>query len=193
MRIVLILLAALLVSSCGSGTPPKFYRLVVSPPAGAAGKTAIEAPITLAAVHIPPSLDRAELVRQTGQTEVAVDSQQRWAAPLADMIRDVLSQDLAARLPPGKVIPPDAPAAPGMRKIVVTIVAFGPDQRQEMHLAGDWSLLNEGAANPSLRREFALTLASSAADGAEQAAGMSRSLGQLADAIAAALSEEGGG
>jgi uncharacterized lipoprotein YmbA len=38
-----------------------------------------------------------------------VSQQDRWTAPLGDMTRNVLSQDLASRLPNGAIIPPDAP------------------------------------------------------------------------------------
>jgi uncharacterized lipoprotein YmbA len=187
-----LLLVALLATACSSGTPPKTYSLVAIPPGGGSGGHALSAPITLAAVHIPPTLDRKELVRRVGQTEVAVDSQERWAGPVADMIREVLSQDLAARLPNGQVIPPDAPPSARMRQIVVTIVEFGMDQGQEIRLAGEWSMLADGAPDAVLRREFALTVAWPAPGGAGQAEAMSRSLSQLADAIVAALSEKGG-
>lgn len=188
---VMILAAILLVAACGSSPPTQFYRLAVISP-GSRTEQPIPAPVTLAMVHIPPSLDRAELVRQTGQTQVSIQSQDRWAGSLSDMIRDVLSQDLASRLPSGAVIPPDAPAAADMRGIVVTIVEFGPDGQKQIRFAGDWSILPEGAKTPALRRDFALTLPWSGAGGADQAEAMSRALAQLADAIAAALSEKGG-
>jgi uncharacterized lipoprotein YmbA len=147
-------------------------------------------PVQVAAVHIPPVLDRRQLVRMTGENRVQISDTERWSAALDDMVRNVLSQDLAARLPQGRVILPDAPPPPGTGTLVVTIAQFGPEATGDVHLTGSWTLLTGGSDTPILERDFHLE-AGPAASADATAAAMSRTLGQLASAIASTLSQHG--
>jgi uncharacterized lipoprotein YmbA len=48
-------------------------------------------------VRIPGELDRNELVQRIDSTRLKISEQDRWAAPLDDMIRRVLTADFQAR------------------------------------------------------------------------------------------------
>lgn len=103
------------------------------------------------------------------------------------MVRQVLTTDLAARLPPGMIAPADE-TQPGraVRSIVVHISAFTPDASGRLVLDAGWA---PTAADPHQsipwQRER-ITIIGVSEFAAEPAA-MSRALGVLADRVAAAL------
>jgi uncharacterized protein len=183
-RMPLTLAALLLLAGCGSSPKTHFYTLSPVPGSGA---PALSAPVTVADTMLPPALDRREMVRLTSANTVEISDQERWAAPLGDMTRRVLSQDLAQRLPGGAVILPDAPAPPHTRRIAVAIAQFAPDGHGRIVLTGSWSLVADGTDKPLLRRDFSLAIPSPGSGGDAQAAGMSRLLGKLASDIATGL------
>jgi len=80
-------------------------------------------PIRLDRVTIPTELDRAQLVRRIDATRLQIIEGDRWAAPLDDTIRRVLSGDLAARLPVSMVANPNEPSVGEKRQSlsVVTV------------------------------------------------------------------------
>ena len=63
------------------------------------------------------TLDRPEVVTQILPNRLSIDESDRWGAPLAQLMRRTLAQDLTSRLPPGMFIFPDAPA-PGNRGMI---------------------------------------------------------------------------
>jgi uncharacterized lipoprotein YmbA len=188
LRRTLPLLLVLALADCGTSPKTHYFTLAAVPPQEPP-KASVAAPVTIAAVHVPPSLDRREMLRRTGANSVDISGEERWTAPLDEMIRRVLSRDLAERLPKDKVVLPDAPAPPHTAQIVVTIAQFGPDANGRVALEGSWSLLKGSRGEPALRRDIALETDSSAADAAAEAAAMSQLLGQLASRIADTLAE----
>ncbi|HEY1582849.1 MAG TPA: ABC-type transport auxiliary lipoprotein family protein [Chthoniobacterales bacterium] len=172
---------ALILSGCGSSPKTHFYTLSTTP--AASGQHSISSPVQVTAVHLPPSLDRRQMVRMTGANSVEVSEVDRWSGAFDEMIRNVLSQDLAVRLSAGRLIFPDAPPLPGTRMIVVTVAQFGPTADGEVQLQGSWALLGEASGRPMQEHNF-LFRAGPAPDAAATAAAMSRTLGELASAIA---------
>jgi uncharacterized lipoprotein YmbA len=184
-------LLILTLTACASSPPTRFFALdPVSPGASPAADQAggSHAAVKIDAVHIPPALDRDSMVRGESDNQLEISSQDRWAGDLGEMIRRVLTQDLAQRLPSGSVIAPESPAPPSARGLVVDILTFQP-QGGEVVLDADWTLLEGTQSNAVMRRSVHLTApAASSAQG--QAAAMSTLLGQLADGVA---SQIGGG
>lgn len=186
MRLAIAFLAVLALAGCGTSPQTRYFTLSVA--AGPAKvRHAITAPVTVAAVHVTSSLDRSEMVRRTGANRVAISDKDRWTAPLGTMTRRVLSQDLAARLPPDMVVPAHLPVPPHATRIVVSIAWFGPDASGRVRLDGGWSLIEGGAEKPALRGVISLKSGATAEGGDAQAAVMSRLLGRLATRIAASL------
>ena len=104
LRIVLLSLPLMMLYGC-SASPPTRYYILDSVAAAQGGAAATAAPgsgplVRLEPVVIPPELDRLELVTRSGPYRLRISDSERWAAPLDDQIRRVLSQDLAERLPP---------------------------------------------------------------------------------------------
>jgi uncharacterized protein len=175
---------------CGSSPPTHFFTLDPTAPQ-AQVKVTSNAPIQVASVHIPPALDRLSMVRGEQDHQLTISDQDRWGAPFDDMTRRVLTQDLSRRLPPGMVLPPDAKVSGNARGIVVDILSFQPDASGQVMLDANWTLLQGDPDKPVLRRSAHLT-DRGGASAADQAAAMSRLVGQLADQIISGLSSSQG-
>jgi uncharacterized protein len=176
---------AVIVAGCATSPPSQFYRLTaVEPAAAAASDGSRRGPVIVAAVHIPYSLDRQEIVRTGPGNALEIAGLQRWGAPLDEMIQRVLTQDLIERLPATRVVLPSAPTPAGTERIVVDILAFQCDADGEVTLEGSWSLLAPGASAPALIHAIRESETTSATDYNRQAAVMSEMLGRLADDIA---------
>jgi len=187
LRLIPVLLV-LTLAGCASSPPTRFFGLdpvSAGAPAAADRSGARGEPVKVDAVHIPPALDRDSMVRGESDNQLEISSQDRWAGDLGEMIRRVLTQDLAERLPAGMVIAPESPAPPSARGLVVDILTFQP-QAGGVVLDADWTLLQGTQTNPVIRRSVHLTApAASSAQG--QAAAMSTLLGELADGIASQI------
>lgn len=189
-RLIFALLV-LTLSACASSPPTRYFALDPVASGAASRGGGMSAPVKIDAVHIPPALDRDSIVRGESDNQLQISSQDRWAGDLGEMIRRVLTQDLATRLPSGTVIAPESPAPPSARGVVVDILTFQP-QAGQVVLDADWTLLEGTQSNPVLRRNAHLTApAASSAQG--QAAAMSTLLGQLADDMAADIGKAGSG
>jgi len=84
-----------LITGCASSAPLRYYTLSEVPPSTEA--TSATPAIRVGRVRIPGELDRNEIVQRIDATRLKIAEQDRWAAPLDDMIRRVLSADLQAR------------------------------------------------------------------------------------------------
>jgi hypothetical protein len=181
-RLLAALLLLLTLAACASSPPTRFFALDPAPGNAAADGSGGKA-VKVDAVHIPPALDRNSMVRGESDNQLEISSQDRWAGDLGEMIRRVLTQNLASRLASGMVIAPESPAPPSARGLVVDILTFQPQGGGEVVLDADWTLLEGTQSNPVLRRSVHLTVPGvSSAQG--EAAAMSTLLGQLADDIA---------
>lgn len=173
-------------SGCAHSPPTAFFTLDPVPPERAAAVAAI-APVQLAAVHIPTLLDRPEIVKAIAGQRVEISEREHWAAPLAELLRKVLTQDLIARLPAGTVILPGAPAPAEVRRLVVNLLELGADPAGRATMQGSWTLLAGQNAQPLLSQEIRLSVESAPEDAGAQAAAIGRLSGELADDIAARL------
>jgi uncharacterized lipoprotein YmbA len=182
----LIIAAALMLPACASSPPTHFFTLT---PAASVGRSSAAPafPVQVAAVHIPAILDRQAMVRQTGPNALSISDQNRWGAPLGEMARNVLTQDLTERLPQGAVILPDAPATASAARLVVDIASFTEEAGGRVRLQGSWALMRGQPPKTILNRDMNLECKAGGDDPAAQAAAMSRLVGQLADSIVADL------
>jgi uncharacterized lipoprotein YmbA len=89
------------------------------------------------------------------------------------------------------VLPPDARLSGNARGVVVDILSFQPDESGRVVLDADWTLLQGDPAKPVLRRSVHLT-GQGGASATDQAAAMSRLVGQLADQIATGVASSRG-
>jgi uncharacterized protein len=93
-------LAVVCLVGVGAGctsAPVRYYTLTPTPdktlPASEAAL-----PVDVRVLHIPPQLDRAELLVRTGPSEVTVLDNEQWASPVKDEVKQALSLELQRRL-----------------------------------------------------------------------------------------------
>lgn len=84
-------LGVLLVTGCASSPPMRFYTLSA---VSSSTETANAGAIRVGRVRIPAELDRIEIVQRVDANRVSLGELDRWAAPMEDMIRRVLTADL---------------------------------------------------------------------------------------------------
>jgi uncharacterized lipoprotein YmbA len=183
---------AWLVSAAAACTsaPIRYYTLIPPPdkPLQAAKATlAIEVRV----VHIPPELNRSELMVRTGPTETAPLDNEQWASPMKDEIKGAVRLELERRLDRMSGLPAS------FTKLVLDIDV----QRLEAELGryavleASWRADLSGAGQPGAR----VTTCAFRADEeihsgyAGMVEGYQREIAALADAIVARLTSPAGG
>ncbi|MFT0170694.1 membrane integrity-associated transporter subunit PqiC [Paraburkholderia mimosarum] len=183
-----LLAAPMSFAGCGHSAPTHYLTLdATGAGAGMPLSTRPMAPVQLSAVHIPAVLDRPEVVTQTGPNRLKIDDTARWGAPLAQMMRSALAQNLEKRLPAGAFVFPDAPAPAGTRTLVVTVLDCETTASATLTLQASWALLSGQPVQTSLTQQATLNAEVTGQDAAAQAAALSRVLGELSDRIAASI------
>jgi uncharacterized lipoprotein YmbA len=186
-----VLLSCCLLFACGSSPPTRFYILNEITPATAApaATTSNQIPVRVEPVSIAPELDRPELVTRIGPNRVHVAGSDRWAAPLPEQIRRVLSDDLSARLPRGSVADPNELNTKDPRRLLtIAIDEFYGDDSCAVTLRASWSLTIPSVASQHGTEQ--VQVPAIAPCSGELAAAMSRALGTLADRIAAVVAAQ---
>ncbi len=170
-------------AACGSSPPTRYFALAEVVPREPV-TTAIEgAPLRVESITLPAELDRLELVRHEGANRVRIAGSDRWAAPLDEQIRAVLSEDLAARLPSGSVANPGEPVTQDPRRLLsIEFVQFEVGESCAVTLQADWTLTQPQGMS-ARGHEQVQTPARGQCDG-QEAAALSTALGSLADRIA---------
>jgi len=165
-------------------TPPPAKSLPVSEPTFA---------IDVRVVHLPPQLNRSELMIRTGPTEVMLLENERWAAPVNDEIKDALRLDLQRRL--RRVI--GSRAAFTKLTLDIDVQHFEAELGRYALLEASWSatLSTTGQRSTGARATTCRFQADEKIQTgyAEIVEGYQREIAALADAIAAALIGLAGG
>ena len=164
---------SLLLGACASSPPTRFYTLSDTP--GEATAPAGASQVLITVVSIPGEIDRPELVRRIGPNQLSVADLDRWAAPLDDTIRRVLTDDIARRVP--------GPVSQPPRLVAVDVREFYGDASCNVTLRAVWALKQAGA-EPVTEE---IRVPSSGACPATLADTMSTALGQLSDRIIAGV------
>lgn len=172
-----------LLAACGSSPKTQFYTLDPVPPQGAM-PAAPSIPVQVASVHIPPALDRQEMVRESAPHQLDISDQNRWGGSLDNMVQRVLTQDLAQRLSPSSVVLPQEPAPAPHDAIVVDILQFDQDASGQVIFDGSWSLTASDSDKPLTSRHVRLSARAGSNSYSDQVAVMSKLIGELSDNIA---------
>jgi uncharacterized protein len=187
-----IAVGSTLLVACASSPPMHYYTLTEAPAPSRLAIAEGAAPVRVDRVTIPTELDRSQIVRRLGATQLQIVENERWAAPLDETIRRVLSNDLAARLPQGAVANPNEPSVGEKRQsLTIDFAEFYGDPACTVTLRASWTL--KQSDSNSLHGEEQAT--GSPPEGCKGAgsipAAMSQALGKLSDLIAAAVSGPG--
>jgi len=184
-------MAALLLAGCGSSPASKFYVLTADPVPQRSWtgvpKTVAPNTIALGRVSLPGALDRPQIARRKGGNEIVFSDEERWAGPLDDMVRRVLADDLAARLPAGVSLIESAAKPPPGVIIAVEVSRFDADESGNVTLTARWEALGPAGRPLGPARESTITEPGSGKDAAAVATAMSRAVAALSARIAAGL------
>lgn len=181
-----------LMGACSSSPPTRFYTLSETAPETHSGAQLGADSVRIYRVAIPGELDRPQLVRRVDANRLQIAEQDRWAAPLDEMIRRVLSGDLARRLSAGPLADAsDASPAGGQHSLSVEVREFYGDANCNVTLRAAWTPKESSAtAHPQTSRatteDIHVSSTGPCPDGLP--ATMSVALGQLSDRIVAGIS-----
>ena len=178
------LMAVMLVAGCHSA-PTRLFTLYGV--AAASSRNAYAGPpVRIDAVHVPPALDRIEVVGDIAPGEESISDLDHWSAPLGQVARQALAADLVTRLPEGRVIFPHLSKPAGALGISVDVLDISSDSRGTTLLAS-WIVTPAGALVRSAGGTVTLHTDLASHGAAATAQALSALLGQLADRIAADL------
>jgi uncharacterized lipoprotein YmbA len=169
-RLVLAALPVMLLLACQSA-PTRTYTLYATP--GSASKEYGGPALRVDSVHMPATIDRIEIMLDVAPGELKISDFDHWSAPLGEMARQTLSQDLILRMPPGKVIFPHLLKPSGALGITVDIL--------------NWTILPQAADAASRGGSVSLSTPNSNGGALDTVRALSTLLGQLADRIVAGL------
>ena len=82
----------------GCTSAPVHYYTLAAPPDRNLPATQTILAIDVRVVHIPPQLNRSELIVRAGPSEVTLLDNERWASPVSDEIKNALRLELQRRL-----------------------------------------------------------------------------------------------
>ncbi|HJS86857.1 MAG TPA: PqiC family protein [Acetobacteraceae bacterium] len=188
MRRAASLLVALLLAACASAKTDT-YTLSAVPPVHVAAGPPVRPPLEVGEVSIPATIDRDEIVIRAPGDRLDVSSNSVWGAPLDQLIRRALSDDLSERLPPGSVLALGDPAPPhGLRIIAVSIDQFSGDTSGRVVLRASWIVSRSGERPTGKPHRERIEIDAGTGIPRAVVPAMSRALGVLADRIAAGVS-----
>ena len=161
-------------------------RIYTLPPAAPATHIDVyhAPPLHVDTLNVPAGWDRIEILKPSATGALQISDFDHWAAPLAQMARQTLSDDLDLRLPPGSVIYPRLAKPSSALGVNVDILEFDILAGQ-VSMRASWVIVPSGEVHGEKRS--AAELHSSL--GSEEPAALARAwgdlIGQLADRIAA--------
>ncbi len=181
-------IAACLLAACASSPPMRYYTLTPIDPPSRLSAPADMVPVRLDRVTLASELDRLQLVRRIDATRLQIAELDRWAAPLDEMIRRVLSTDLAARLPGQLVADPNEPSLGERRQsLSVDIQEFYADPGCSVTLRAAWILKPARGQSVRGREETQVPASGGCTGSAALPVQMSQALALLSDRIATAI------
>jgi uncharacterized protein len=185
-----ILLASIVLASAGCGFSPPTHYYSLTPIQSIQPINGSGPPLQVLHVTIPAALDRESLVEWTGSGELKISGRNRWAAPLDEMIQNVLAADLRHKLP-GRVFLPGDPVPPGRSLgLLINVANFAAADSERVVLAADWSLMSGRPALPLLTRSELIKIPIGTSRSSEVVYAMSEALAVLSDRIAHAIVAE---
>jgi uncharacterized lipoprotein YmbA len=135
-------------------------------------------------LSVPAGWDRLEILTFSAAGMLQIGDFDHWAAPLPQMARQTLSDDLDQRLPPGSVIYPRLSKPSEALGVNVDILEFnlGPLQAT---MRVSWIIVPSGHPADAKRSAASLRSAMSSGEPSAVAHAWSDLIGQLSDRIAA--------
>lgn len=186
-RLALPAALMLALSACGASTPLRYHALSTAAGAQPAGGAALL--VEVLPVAVPERVNREEVVLVTAQGGLEVRSGDRWAAPLADEMRQLVDDALWRRLRAADVYAaPPAPATGGLPqyRLALRLERLDASPGRQAVAEASWTLRRLPQGAQAFCRSG--TAEAVAGPGAEPAvAALSKAAARVADAVAASL------
>jgi uncharacterized protein len=168
-------------SACHSA-PTRLYD--IDPSAPATRVNAYQAPpLRVDTLSVPASWDRIEILAVSAAGQLQISEFDHWSAPLAQIARLALAEDLDERLPPGTVIYPRLPRSGGALNVNVDILSFNVAASQAS-MQASWLIVPPAGSQSAKRSVASLHTSLTSNEPAAVAHAWSGLIGQLADHIA---------
>jgi uncharacterized protein len=175
-------IAALTLAACHS-SPTRIYG--IDPAAPAAQMDSYRAPpLRVDTLNVPAGWDRIEILGASPTGSLQIRDFDHWSAPLAQIARHALSDDLDQRLPPGSVIYPRLPKPSGALGVNVDILDFSISGSQAS-MRVSWLVVPATGLQNAKRNVASLHASLLSNEPAAVAHAWSELIGQLADRVAA--------
>jgi uncharacterized lipoprotein YmbA len=173
---------ALALGACHSA-PTRFYG--IDPSAPATHINSYQAPaLRVDTVSVPASWDRLEILGVSASGEIQISEFDHWSAPLAQIARQALADDLDQRLPPGSVIYPRLPRSGNALSVNVDILEFSVTASQAV-MQASWLVTPPAGSQSAKRSAASFHTSMTSKEPAAVAHAWSQLIGQLADRIGA--------
>jgi uncharacterized protein len=183
-------MSGLALSACGHSPASHFVALQAIPAQARPDAAPAGPPVRIASVRFPAQFDRPEVVEDLASSQVMVDGVQRWSAPIGELARATLAEDLLKRAPRLNLLPEIGADSADARYVVVEILSFRRTAVGFSMLATLYvSPMHQGEA--PVTRTLSLNAPSSGADAEAEAEALSRLLGEMAGALAPLLASQG--
>jgi uncharacterized protein len=135
-------------------------------------------------LNVPAGWDRIEILKLSAAGTLQISDFDHWAAPLAQMARQTLSDDLDQRLPSGTVIYPRLPKPINALGVNVDILDFNMVPSQAS-MRASWTIVPTGDVQGVKRGAAELRSSMSSEEPAAVVRAWSDLIAQLADRVAA--------
>ncbi len=180
-----VLAGVLFAGGCAHSPDPTFYVLAARPgPALTTPRLVVE----LRRPSLPGYLDRQHIVRRATAERLDLGGDERWGAPLQDLVGTTLADDLSARLPGSTVfVESGSISAPADFSVEVEIARFELTERGDVELDANVAVRAHAADRAEQARHFQFAATPKGRDTASLVATMSEVLARLADAVAQTL------
>ncbi len=177
--------ALALLAACGGSKEPTYFALAPRIHAAEAGAPTL---IEVRRPGLAGYLDRPEIVKTVKDYRLQLETGERWAEPLGDMIGRVIASDLSSRLEGSQIfVENGAISAIPEAVVAIDVQMFDAGADGALRLVAE--VVIEARSDPKLTRakHFALQAHLESGSTAALVAGMSTLLAELADGIAAML------
>ena len=174
---------AVVLGACSSPDPLLYTIAPVNGPTKIGGPKVV----VIERVQVANYLDRSQIVRSSEDYRVDLKSNDWWAEALASMLRRMVQQELAQRLPQSAVLSETgAVTASPDATIDLDFQRLDQDRSGAVVLQAQASVSFKGSRTPTLR-SFRLSVPSPSPDVKGEVSAISTAVGQLADALATML------
>ncbi|MBI3798506.1 MAG: membrane integrity-associated transporter subunit PqiC [Deltaproteobacteria bacterium] len=127
----------ILMAGCAT-TPARFYTLSATPGSAA---TSSNLSVIVGPVSVPATVDRPQMVVNTGANQVRMDEFNLWASPLQNNISRVVAQNLATLLgTPHVTLFPQTLSADAGYRVAIEVQSFDSTLGQAVVLDAVWTI-----------------------------------------------------